>query len=116
MKRLITLGLAALFAAGCATVKVDDEGGHRLCEIENNYWSLLGLVPLGSGDPELPNKNLCSFFQNTATVENNLKMLADACRRHHSGDVQNVVSHVVNRNYCFILCRHTLHTSAELMP
>lgn len=115
MKRLLVI-IAAALVGGCATVKVESEAGRTMCDIENSCWYLFMCIPMGSGDPEAPNKDLCRFFRDTATLENNVRMLDYAVERKQAKGAKNVTSRFSDEKYTFILKRTTCHTSAELIP
>ncbi len=115
MKTLFAL-FAAAALAGCATVKTSSEGGRVMVDAENNAWSILGLLPIGSGDVDRPNEQICDYFSDTVTLDNNLKMIRWAMRKKQAHDLRNVVSRTTDKSYVFILRQHTLRTSAELVP
>ena len=81
------LALCALGAAlasgttGCTSVNVSHEGGRTLVDISNSGWLLLNFIPLASGCPEHPLAHHCKLFQNSVTLENNMKLLDYAVRR-----------------------------------
>ena len=115
--KVMAFGLAlAALSCGCATVKYSDEGGKHMVNIVNTGWYLLDLIPLASGNPELPNE--CSFrlFRQTTTLQNNIKMLDYAVTERDATDVRSVKSYWTDETVLFILLkRHECHTSAELV-
>lgn len=109
---------AALFAGatGCVAVRVSDKGGRTLVDISNSSWLLLNFIPLASGCPEHPDAHHCRLFQNSVTLENNMKLLDYAVRREGAVDFGEIVSHRSDENIFFILLKHRVcHTSAELI-
>lgn len=115
MKRILAILVIGLFA-GCATVKVESEAGRMMCDVENNCWYLFLCIPLGSGDPDTPNEDLCCLFRDTVTLKNNVKMLNYAVTRKQAKGAKNVTSRFSDEKYSFLLKRFTCHTSAELIP
>lgn len=128
MNRLLKTALAAtlLMAGGCMTVKEAsdfkdvkvDEGRApaSIVEIENSVWLLLNFIPLGSGNPEAPNKNSCRWFRNTVSLENNMKALHLKMDELGVRDVANLTSRYADEKYLFfLLARRACHTSAVLV-
>ena len=76
MKMIFALFLAIILT-GCATVETSDVGGRHMVVVSNSGWYLFNLIPIASGNPEKVNKVSCSLFSETATLENNYKMLDD---------------------------------------
>lgn len=123
IKRLrLFLTLSALGAAlvsgttGCTSVNVSHEGGRTLVDIANSSWLLLNFIPLASGCPEHPLAHHCKLFQNSVTLENNMKLLDYAVRREGAVDFGEIVSYTNDESVFFILLKHHVcHTSAELL-
>lgn len=116
MKRLLPLLAALALASGCASVRVSSEGGHTMVDITNTGWYFLNVIPIASGDPNNPNGHSCQFFQPTVTIENNMKLLDYAMRKHDARDFSELVSYTTDESVLFFLFkRHACHTSAELI-
>ena len=125
--RLIPLfAAAALFACGCTTVlkskefgDVKTDGGSTpvaAVEIENSVWLLFNFIPIASGNPRYPNRNLCHFFSNTVNLQNNMKVLQAELEREDVSKVANLTSHYSEESYLFfLLARRACHTSAVLV-
>ena len=125
--RLIPLfAAAALFACGCTTVlkskefgDVKTDGGSTpvaAVEIENSVWLLFNFIPVASGNPRYPNRNLCHFFRNTVNLQNNMKVLQAELEREDVSKVANLTSHYSEESYLFfLLARRACHTSAVLV-
>ena len=125
MKRLAFCVVAAALG-GCATI---DRLDGKLCkgtsdgkvpveavQVMNTNWKLLACIPLGSGNPDKPNRCSCSWFSNTVTLDNQLKMLEDEARRAGACRADNVVSDRSKESVLFFLLkREKLHTSAVLV-
>lgn len=113
--RLVVLALA-LGLSGCATVIRSGQGGHDMVAIENTGWYLFNFIPLGAGDPNHPNQCCCRFFTDTATLENNMRILRKVVEENHASHAENIVSHTSDEKIFFILLRRfAFHTSAELI-
>ena len=114
MKRaLLFAALAAL--AGCASVNVCREGA-TMVDIQNTGWYLFDCIPLASGSPANPNGHTCRPFQDTVTVENNMKMLDYAMRREGAAGCRHLSSYTTDESVFFILLtRFACHTSAQLI-
>ncbi len=120
------LCLLALLVSGCTTVHMTKsfndarvDGGARpmmTIEIENSGWYLFSFIPIASGNIEAPNRNSCSWFSDTVTVENNIRVLRDLMNREGIREVANLTSHRSDEKYLvFILTRAAYHTSAVLL-
>lgn len=125
MKTSVAL-LCATLLAGCATVEESTlyhgvtvepaETPVATLEIQNTCWLVLGCLPLGSGDPLLPNECACRLFVNTATLENNIRMLEKAARDRGAARLANLTSHTSDESKFFILVtRRAIRTSACLI-
>jgi len=125
--RLIPLFAAAsLFACGCTTVlkskefgDVKTDGGSTpvaAVEIENSVWLLLNFIPVASGSPDHPNRNMCTLFRNTVNLPNNMKVLQAELEHEGVTKVANLTSHYSEEDYLFfLLARRSCHTSAVLV-
>ena len=107
---------AALMAAGCATLAITEENNMHGVAVKNTGWYLFSLIPLGSGNPEKPNQVSFKCFRDTATIENNMKLLEYAIKESGASGVKNLTSFVSDEKILIILLkRFTIHTSAELV-
>ena len=122
--RLLALSLLA-FASGCASVHVAKEyHGVRVedgrapvatVEIENSGWFLFSFIPIGSGDPEQPNKVACRWFRDTVHLESNMRLLDSQMKAAGATEAENLTSHRTDEKYLLILLeRRSYHTSAVL--
>ncbi len=115
MKKLFPL-LAALLLAGCATIEYSDEGGHTMVNVKNSGWYLLNIIPIASGNPDRPNSIDFSFFHQTTTLENNVRMLDYAATERNAVDIADVSTFTSDESVFVILFKHhVIHTSAELI-
>lgn len=125
MIRRACLSVLLACAAGCASVETSrifngvrtDNGyvPHETVSVENTGWFLFNLIPLASGNPDLPNRADWRFFQNTVTLENNLKMLDAEMARRGATRFTNVTSRTKDDfYYFFLLYRRTCLTSAVI--
>ena len=125
MKRLAFCVVAAVLG-GCATV---DRLDSKLCEktydgmvpvevvhVMNTNWRLLACIPLGSGNPEIPNRCKCRMFTNTVTLDNQLRMIDAEAKRVGAKRAVDVTSDSSKESVLFFLLkREKLHTSAVLV-
>ena len=125
MKRLAFCVVAAVLG-GCATV---DRLDGKLCEktydgmvpvevvqVMNTNWRLLACIPLGSGNPEIPNRCKCRMFTNTVTLDNQLRMIEAEAKRVGAKRAVDVTSDSSKESVLFFLLkREKLHTSAVLV-
>ena len=110
---LIFLSIAI---AGCASINYSSRGGKRMVEISNSGWYLFNVIPFVSGNPEKINSCSPVFFSETATLENNIRILNDVVRRAGATGAESVKSSWSDESMFVILCkRHVIHTSAELV-
>ena len=117
-KALLPVAAAAAlaFAAGCANVEVASEGGADVVVVENSGCYLFYCIPLFSGDPEYPNRQVSSWFTNTVTVETNMKLLEDEAERQGAHGLRNMATRYIGEPIIFLLLkREVLQTSAELV-
>lgn len=115
MKKALFSLISAALLAGCATIRSSDAGGRQMVDIENTCWMLLYCIPLASGEPNEPNEVLCRAFQNSATLENNMRMLDRARKESGATRVENLASRFSDTTYLFLLNRYSCQTSAELV-
>ncbi|MCQ2367784.1 MAG: hypothetical protein MJ109_02090 [Kiritimatiellae bacterium] len=119
MKRIISLSLLIALAfslAGCCSVNISHKGNVDLVTIENSCWRLLNFVPLVSGNPDHPNSWKQSWFRNTATLQDNVKIVDRTLTQGGYRDYANLVSFRSEEKILFfIVARTTYHTSAELI-
>ena len=115
MKRAI-LSLLALALCGCATVSYSDKGGKTMVDVANTGWYLFNIIPLASGNPESPNECDFRLFQQTTTLENNIRMLDYAATERNASSVKDVSTYTSDECvFIILLKRHIIHTSAELV-
>jgi len=101
--------------SGCATVKASTEEGRTIVSGECTSWRIFWWIPLFGGDCDDPNDDYCAWFQNTATLENSVKLLDYACRKKHARGVKDVNTLVEEEHFFFIMRRTAIYTSAELV-
>ena len=86
MKTINTIILVCvIFLTGCVTTEVSTqfndnitaEGNTPVATIfaENYGYYLFGYLPICAGNPDKPNVNTMSLFEDTVTIENNSKMI-----------------------------------------
>ncbi|MBO7309243.1 MAG: hypothetical protein J6V38_06395 [Kiritimatiellae bacterium] len=115
MKMIFALFLAIILT-GCTTVETCDVGGRRMVVVSNSGWYLFNLFPIASGNPEKVNKISSSFFSETATLENNYKILDDIIKSSGAKSVKSLKSFWNDESILVILMkRHVIHTTAELV-
>lgn len=115
MKMIFALFLAIILT-GCATVETSNVGGRHMVVVSNSGWYLFNLIPIASGNPEKVNKVSCSLFSETATLENNYKMLDDIIKSSGAKSVKSLKSFWNDESILVILMkRHVIHTTAELV-
>lgn len=118
--------ILAVACAGCATVvstgnhhDVRAEGNEapvRTVVIENTGWLLFNVIPIGSGEPESPNR--CSFriFEDSTTLQNNLDILEREMKRAGATRIANLYSKTLDESIFFLLLTRTAcRTSAVLL-
>lgn len=114
MKKIILLTLLA-FAAGCASVDVGTSGKDMVV-VQNSGCYLFYCIPICSGDPDYPNRQVCNWFENTVTLETNMRLLNEEVARQNASGVRNLASHHDDETLIFLLLSHrTYQTSAELI-
>lgn len=116
MKRILFGALFAVLLSGCATYTTTSAGGRTTVDVQNTGWYLFNFIPLGSGDHDAPNGFGCNIFQNSVSLENNMKILKKAMIAENAYKAENVVSRWTDEKVLFILLkRYACHTSAELI-
>lgn len=116
MKKFFLLLSLGLFFGGCCNVSVSHKGHYDLLLIDNSCWKLLNCVPLISGNPDYPNSWHQSWLTNTATLQDNMKILDRSMTQGGYRDYANLVSFRSEEKILFFLVvRTTYHTSAELI-
>ncbi|MBR2838636.1 MAG: hypothetical protein IKE55_07635 [Kiritimatiellae bacterium] len=107
---------ALAFASGCANIEVATAGGADAVVVENSGCYLFYCIPLFSGDPDYPNRQVCSWFTNTVNIETNMRLLKDEMENQGALGVRNVASRYISEPIIFLLLkREVLQTSAELV-
>ena len=118
MKSSLFLILTALLT-GCATVRYSDVGGRKMVDVENTRWSaylvFFPVFPIASGEPDEPNEEMCRIFQDSMTLENNMKLLDYARVKSGARGIRNLTTRFSDTTYCFFLKRYSCQTSAELV-
>ena len=114
---VLALGSAALaLGSGCVSVDVATDGGANMVVVENEGCFLLGFIPLFSGDPDYPNRDVCVFFENTLNLGTNIRLLDEEAEARGARGLRNISSHTVDDPLIYILLkRKVLQTSAELV-
>jgi hypothetical protein len=113
--KLFFITVLSLSFTGCASVKISNVGGKCVAVTENTGWYLFNFIPIASGNPDRPNEFGCKLFKETATVENNAKMLDFAATERKAKSIKSIKSSWTDESVFIILFkRHVIHTSAEL--
>ena len=124
--RLAAFCVAASLVCGCATVdRLDGEfctstadGGEvvEVVQVMNTNWLLLSFIPLVSGDPRRPNECSCSWFYNSVTLRNQMRMLEAEAKRVGATRAVNVFTDANSESAFFLLLKRAkMHTSAVLV-
>ena len=114
MKKALIFSIFLL--GGCCMSKVCDRGGHEMCYIENSGWKILNFIPIASGDPDFVNQNQSLWFEDTVTLDTNMKLLEREMKKHGSTAYRDIISYRSEEQvFILLLKRHTLHTSAEIL-
>ena len=88
----------------------------EVVDVYNTNWLLLSLLPIASGDPENPDGWTTCFFRNTATVENQIRMLEDEAKRVGASRAVSVSTTSTDEAaILFLFLREKYHTSAVLV-
>ena len=107
---------AAAISCGCCTVKRCSEDGREMVYVENTGWKLFDCIPIASGDPEYPNREVCLWFCDSVLLEVNTMMLDDVMRKEGFKSVRSLKSHMSDEQVIpFVFKRYSYHTSAELL-
>lgn len=127
-ERWLAVVLGALVMTGCSSVRVhSDFRGVKIEEgltpievvdVYNSNWLFLSLacLPIASGDPDNPDGWTTKLFRDTATVENQLKMLEAEARRVGAAKAVNVTTVSTDESgYWILFLREKYHTSAVLV-
>ena len=125
MKRLLG-ALAAAALCGCATTLTRlpaPKGLHEptvqplaTVEVSNASLLFLSFLPIASGDPSAPNSGGVLWFEDSATVANQLKMLEDESARIGATRAVDVTTLRTDESlFFFLLQREKIHTSAVLV-
>ena len=136
MKRIIALAVLAAAFAGCSSytdigrlnptsgVKSDD--GKRpiaTVDVVNVSYSLLGLLPIESGETwksgpyaARPSRN-ATWFEDRCTVDENLASVRAALRELNAGEVANLVTDCESWRFwsLFIVKRTVLKTTCTVL-
>lgn len=115
MKKIFLTLTAAALLSGCATVRYSEMGDRMMVDIENTCWMAFFFIPLASGEPKHPNEETFRLFQNSATLDNNMKMLDSLRQRKGAVGVRDLTSRFNETSYIFFLKRYSCQTSAELV-
>lgn len=123
---LTILLLGAL--VGCTSVQVQtDFRGVKVedglmpievVDVYNTNWLFLSLdwLPIASGDPDNPDGWTTCFFRDTATIENQMKMLENEAKRVGASRAVNVATISTDEAAFLILfLREKYHTTAVLV-
>jgi len=116
MRKLLALLALGATLAGCYSINVSDEGGRKMCLVDNSCLLLFGFIPIVSGDITSEFDTDFVFWQDTTTVENNLRLVERAMRQERATNWRETSSFRDNESVLvFLLKRTTLRTSAELI-
>lgn len=117
MKKTIFIIAAACAAglSGCASVDVATEGNDMVV-VQNSVGYLFRFIPLFSGDPDYPNREVCNWFEDTVSLKTNIRLLDEEAEKQHASGYRNLVSSTYDESVLLILFkRKVLRTSAELI-
>jgi len=116
MKKLILLTLLVAAVSGCCSYQISTINGRTMAYAENSGWKLLALIPIASGDLEYPNQEVASWWEDTVTLENNMKLMDMAAREYGATGYRELSSYRTKESvFLFLFRRYTYHTSAELI-
>ena len=126
MKRAAVIFALATAFAGCTTTLtrlpvpkgLEADGLHPIETVEVSNAALLffSLLPIASGDPKSPNGGDVRWFEETTTLENQMKMLEAEAARVGATRAVNVQTLQTDESFLvFILKREKIHTSAVLV-
>lgn len=115
MKKLFPIIFAAMLC-GCCTVTVCQEGEHDIVNVENSALQLFGLIPIFSGDPDYPNREVSNWFSDTLSLDVNMRLLDDYMRANGYHTIKSISTYkTTERALFFFFRRDVLRTSAELI-
>lgn len=112
MKKL--LFITALALSGCCSTTVCSEGGRTMCVVSTYGWRLWDLLPIASGSIDKHNEPETVWFEDTVTLETNLKALDLAAKRHGASGTKSLDSFMTDEQTLFTFYRRTYYTSCEL--
>ena len=126
MKRAFAvLALSAAFA-GCTTTLtrlplpkgLEADGLHPIetVEVSNAAVLFLSFIPIASGDPAAPNSGGVRWFEETTTLDSQMKMLEAEASRVGATRAVGVQTLLTDESFfVFLLKREKIHTSAVLV-
>lgn len=125
MRRFAAVLALAAACAGCSTtltrlpvpkgLTTDDVRPLETVEVSNAALLLLSFIPIASGDPAAPNCGAVSWFEDTTTVANQMRMLEDEAARVGATRALEVQTRRTDESlFLFLLLREKIHTSAVL--
>lgn len=110
------LAIVPLLLSGCVSVDVTKDGGRETVLIENSVCKIFCSLPLVSGDPDYPNQEVGTWFENTMTLETNLRLLDQTVCEQGARTFKDLQSYRADEQIIpFILKRYMLYTSAEIV-
>ena len=116
MKKLLTFTLlAAVFASGCCSTKICNEGGRTMCIVSNYGWRLWDLIPVAAGYLDKKDRPGTIWFMDTITLETNQRLLDIAIREQGAIGTKSLDSYMTDEQTLFTFYRRTYYTSAELI-
>lgn len=115
MRKILAV-LMGLVLSGCATIEYSQAGDHTMVVVSNSSWYFLNLIPIASGNPEKVNQVSTKLFCETATLENNLKILDHISEKYGVKTIKSLKSFWNDESvFIIFMKRHVIHTSAELV-
>ena len=115
MRGVLLLALA-LLVGGCATIRMSEQGGVQMVDIENTGWYLFNFIPIATGNPDHPNACRCRLFSDSVKLSSNMKLLSHALRETGADHAVNITTHASDEKVLIILLkRYAYHTSAQLI-
>ena len=110
----IALFLCAAALAGCCHTRVVSDGPHEVVEVDNACCRLFGFIPLFSGDPDYPNREVSAWFCDTLTLDVNMALLDQTLRENGYTGFKNITTYRTKETALLqLISRVVLHTSAE---
>lgn len=114
MKTLV-LSILLFALAGCTSVAVTSDG-ENMVVVQNSGAYLFYVLPLCSGDPDYPNREVSNWFTDTVELKTNIRLLDEAADRAGATGYRNLASHLDDETIIpLILKRKIYKTSAELV-